>query len=528
LKSKVSTILAFSIVGFSLSMAKDKTYSPSNENFANPERGFFEQSSGKNQGIKGRELVDGRMYDGISIYRKIFRLDDYRNSALPASFLSQVNDAFKIVRESGCKLIPRFAYNYERDDDAPKNVILGHIAQLKKVLMDNGDVIAFVEVGFIGQWGEWHDSSNLLDNRETKTKLGKDNVAPGAEILDSLLAAIPKDRMVALRYNTDKRQIFKTDLPLTAAEAYNQSNRSRTGNHNDCFLAPNQDNGTYGFGAWGVGLNPAVEKEKTFLNMDNRYVPQGGETCQVSNNSGCSGALAELKRMRWDAINKDFNGDVLRSWSNGGCMEEIKTHLGYRFQLNKATIQDSARPGNSWTMSFNIVNLGWGKVYNPRAVEIVLRQVNGKAKYRFPVNADPRFWLTDSNVTVPVVAGIPKDMPEGEYKVFLNLPDPLNSLRTRREYSIRLANSNVWEDSTGFNYLDASVIIKATARVQPLSGSGFFTPWEAGVGIRDRSTKSSFSKKGLGLVTLFPTEKGLIDIKGRSQSQSIPGSKTIK
>ena len=39
----------------------------------------------------------------------------------------------------------------------------------------------------------------------------------------------------------------------------------------------------------------------------------------------------------------------------------------------------------------------------------------------------------------------------GEYKVYLNLPDPYPTIHDNPLFSIRLANENVWEEATGYN-----------------------------------------------------------------------------
>jgi hypothetical protein len=41
----------------------------------------------------------------------------------------------------------------------------------------------------------------------------------------------------------------------------------------------------------------------------------------------------------------------------------------------------------------------------------------------------------------------------GDYKLYMNLPDPYPSLHDNPAFSIRLANKDVWEESTGYNYL---------------------------------------------------------------------------
>ncbi|MDW8213931.1 MAG: DUF4874 domain-containing protein, partial [Roseiflexaceae bacterium] len=45
-------------------------------------------------------------------------------------------------------------------------------------------------------------------------------------------------------------------------------------------------------------------------------------------------------------------------------------------------------------------------------------------------------------------------------EVLLNLPDPAPTLNTRPEYGIRLANEGMWEPSTGYNRLLATVTVR--------------------------------------------------------------------
>ena len=39
------------------------------------------------------------------------------------------------------------------------------------------------------------------------------------------------------------------------------------------------------------------------------------------------------------------------------------------------------------------------------------------------------------------------------YEVYLNLPDPYSTLHDNPLFSIRLANTNMWNENTGYNYL---------------------------------------------------------------------------
>jgi len=273
------------------------SYTGTSDNFNNPDRGFYANSLATNQ---DNPLTVGYLQGvrarNISMVRRVYVISAYKNSDLPDSIFAFVSKDMEAARTAGVRLIVRFAYNWEQGGyDASANHISSHLDQLKSVLTDNSDAIAFVEAGFIGYWGEWHDSKSNLENPTDKKN-----------ILFKLLSVIPSERMVALRYVRDKKEIFGS-TPLNSDQAFNGSSSARTGAHNDCFVASNSDLNTYD---WN---DPNVrEQEKSYLNADNRYVVQGGETCQTSEFDDCPNSLKELERMRWSTINADFEANVLK------------------------------------------------------------------------------------------------------------------------------------------------------------------------------------------------------------------------
>jgi hypothetical protein len=288
-------------------------------------------------------------------------------------------------------------------------------------------------------------------------------------VLYALLDALPRKRCVVVRTPDYKRKIFADNEPLTLEEAYSGTKKSRTGAHNDCFLASETDYGTY------VGND--IEGDKDYLNQDNRFVPQGGETCNPSEYSGCENALADLARMHWSVLNKDYHRTVLNGWEDNGCMDQVKRRLGYRFRLLQAELPDSVKPGNEIALSFHLKNDGFASPYNPRNLEIVLRHQDSMQKYYLITEEDPRLWFSGDTTTVEISAGIPADMPKGSYRMFIHLADPESRLHNRPEYSIRLANESVWEDSTGYNDLLYSVIIHMDASGTLYSGDSYFAPY---------------------------------------------------
>jgi hypothetical protein len=132
--------------------------------------------------------------------------------------------------------------------------------------------------------------------------------------------------------------------------------------------------------------------------------------------------------------------------------------MGYRFVLQSGSFSSSANVGGSINVALNIQNQGYASPYNSRGLELILRNASSGAVYRVNLNSDPRRWLPGT-VNVQQTVALPANLPAGTYALLLNLPDPTSSLYGNPAYSIQLANSNVWEPSTGFNKLNANLVV---------------------------------------------------------------------
>ena len=311
----------------------------------------------------------------------------------------------------------RFAYTNETVGwppeepygDADPTQMLAHVDQLAPVLSDNSDVIAVVQAGLIGIWGEWHYSDYFTPNSD---------YAERKIILVALLDAVTVERAVQVRKPSYKQGMFNTSsgaggaLPVT--EAWSGSEIARTGHHNDCFLASTSDFGTY----------DDLEADKAYLAVETRYVPMGGETCAVSERSSCDTALEELARFHWSYLNIDYHPDVLEGFENEGCMDEIRQRLGYRLVLKSRSVSNNARPGFAFQANVVLVNEGWAAPMNSRPVRLLLRHRETAAMVGVTLPEDPRTWLpqTDSGtVSLDYEVCTPTDLPEGQYDLLLHL-----------------------------------------------------------------------------------------------------------
>lgn len=494
-------------VSFLLAQTSTVNYGPSAEDFPNPERGFYRYSETKASSYdlleastisnyRNLQMPFGANYSVHStLVFRYFVLDGFTAAPISQTYLDLMQQDFDSTRTAGAKLIVRFAYTIAPNSgscavgwncppygDAPKSRILSHIAQLEPVLKANADVIAAVQMGFIGTWGENYYTDHFGDASPNGLgHLTSQNWTDRKEILQALLDALPAERMVQVRYPQMKQKFVHgnaaptSSAAITPAQAHNGSDLARIGIHNDCLLASPADYGTY------TGYDNPVGDDTTNLKpyfaAEGKFVVVGGETCGDAdldpfNNCAASGGGAygdtELRRMHYSYLNADFNHDVNNDWT-GTCMEGIKKNLGYRLALQGGTFTDAAQPGQSVTLGFTLVNEGYAAPFNPRGVEVVLRHATSGETWFAKLSDDPRFWLGHGAThTVGAALCLPSDLPTGNYEMLLNLPDPMASIYERPEYALRLANTlpgggDVWEAATGYNQLGHQITVNGTA-----------------------------------------------------------------
>lgn len=410
----------------------------------NPERGFFLTTDCRANPVSVSQLQSYKSQYGHTVFNCLFYLREFRSSPLSASVLEQLQTQMNNMRTAGFKMILRLAYTSTDIYDAPLSVVQGHLDQLAPLFRNNVDVIATIQAGIIGQWAEMSTSANYGGANGPFTA---QDWANRKAVVDKLLAVVPSSRMVATRTPEFKMQPYGS-TPLSDSEAFNGSARARVSHYNDCFISSSNDWGTYRGTA-----------DKEFLKQDSKFLAMSGETCALAVQNDCSNALNEMSSLHWSLLHEGYNVDVINKWKSQGCFATIQARLGYRFQLQDATLSTSARAGGAIAVAFNIVNTGFAALYNERPVQLILRNVSTGAVIRLPLNADPRRWLPGSTIRVSQSVVLPSTIPAGTYAMLLALPDAASGLSTRPEYSIQLANTGIWEDSTGFNNLKANLVV---------------------------------------------------------------------
>lgn len=410
----------------------------------NPERGFFTPYKLPSPAGFSAVRITGNTLVQLNIH-----LNDYRESDIPEDFLNGLQTNFDDVREAGVKAIVRFAYNQgpypDSEPDASKAQILRHIEQVTPLLQKNTDVIAWVEAGFIGAWGEWHTSTN-----------GLDNITDKRDILNALLAAIP-NRFVQVRYPANIIELYPN--PEDAANAW-------VAHHNDCFLSSETDVGTYE----SNGVNN-IERDQAYLTELTRLTPMSGETCApFPPRSECESAVQEMALLHFSSINEAHHKRVVSSWEEGGCLQEITDRMGYRLALTSADFNEQARPGGLLNLTVNINNSGFAALMNPRPLFVVLAGRDDIPPYMVRLELDPRTWQPgDSSFTA--VIRLPSKIEEGEYDLALWLPDEAETLQLNPLYAVQFANEGVWDETIGYNILGKFAIDPSTTGSRAWFGS---------------------------------------------------------
>jgi len=113
--------------------------------------------------------------------------------------------------------------------------------------------------------------------------------------------------------------------------------------------------------------------------------------------------------------------------------------------------------------------VGYAPMYNERKAYIVLR--NATNTYIYPLHSDPRTWLPNGVVTViNDTIQLYYDLQIGTYDVCLWLPDMGETIQSDSRFAIRLANKDVWEETTGYNVL-TSITLSTTGLTSQFTDS---------------------------------------------------------
>jgi hypothetical protein len=429
-----------------------RTFQESQDVFANPERGWIVHRF--THDLWGLNSLRGSP-ERVSLVLLKVDLSAYRSHThLDSAKLNEISRALNEIRAQGLKALIRPAYAWDEllaPDPADINLMRNHVLDMKPLFHQYKDVILAVEMGLFGPWGEMHSSSH-----STRSDAFYYPVSTSALriIHAAYMEALPADRMVLLRRPYYIRELFG-DSPLSDAQAYNGSAIARTGFFNDGYLNSADDAGTFAHG-W------TRTQELAYVATMSRHSFFGGETFGTPNGTynNANNAYKESRQQHMTYLHRDYTKAVYDAW--GTAMKDNFTRqLGYRYVLRSATHSVQAPPGGALSLELAVQNVGFSSLHNPRPVELVLD--NGVQQLRTSISVDPRDWNPENGIIrFQRWFHLPANLPEGNWRVYLALPDPAADLRTDGRYAVRFGNIETW-DSRGLNLVISELSISHSA-----------------------------------------------------------------
>jgi hypothetical protein len=344
-------------------------------------------------------------------------------------------DALVAHREAGRKVIFRPRYDtsesggdlngcgvFQAED---VELMRGHVDAIAPMLAEHADVIAFVEAGYLGRWGEWnhaeHDASTapvLVDPAARRDFL--------AYVVDAYAAA-GLDRFVELR------------RPLFARELIDAEGPSAVGLYNDCFMTNEADYGTYSnFEDDNPSNFASAAEAKAWAVELTATAPFGGETCPTGDEDerwrDCAnmvGDSSEPGSLHMSYLHGGYALDARATWEAGGCYDEIRRRLGYRFEVEAVQYPPSVAVEQSAEIGVTIRNSGWSRLHNPRRAYLVLRSdaetfvvggpLQGQVELPGTIDgAEVQTW--EPGTMTELTAAIPS-LPAGTWSLGVILPD---------------------------------------------------------------------------------------------------------
>jgi hypothetical protein len=459
--------------------------------FANPETGPFWEFQNSGSTFRNPPLSDytalklpqGVRPYGVSTIYGNYWIGDFFSTDLSQKFLDQVAGDLTAAREAGFKLVLGFHYNCSWHDP-PAAQIVRHIRQLAPILAKHTDALAAMDWGMAGPCGEYGisqpnynfgDRSMVCPDACDRIRWVNDNTRA---IIRAWLDATPSDRMIL--FNADEKRMFLTyrsgvhpdpqpsgpyapgapgDTTLTPDEAFSGSDRSRIGFENQCFLTDvHPQDPTY--------KNRPVMGPTDYMAVEGRYTPQ-----LLFPDTACGyhpspeELLAEINAGHWDLVSGEtvINRIYGTGWSDSA-VQDFFRKIGYRYRLVSAQVPASATHGiGAYRVSMTLTNDNGGMLFNPRNIELILRDRSTLTTYVTAYDGDGKgnrtlFPPQGGSATWVITASL-SSIAAGTYDVILNLPDPYRSIHDNPLFSIRLANVGTWEPGTGYNVLARGVVI---------------------------------------------------------------------
>ena len=385
--------------------------------------------------------------------------------------LNCLDEMLSYIEGNGHSTVIRFSYDkyFEGKEvqEPPLEMILTHQEQLGPILSKHKNVIATLEAGMLGLWGELHGTKMC----------SKENLVA---VVDKWLEVLPESVCVSVRtplhycwWKGINRADISSDVTKPGEISY------RVGIYNDGYFGSYSDLGTYA----------NRTEEVSWLYNQAKHTLFGGELMviqETEEGKTCSSqiedeafithtsylnsvfspiAIRNLKKEIYNSKDRYYHGQTGYVY--------IRNHLGYRFVLRQVSMTSEVLLNDKMLIEATIENVGFANMVKPKKLYVVLE--GEKYNYTIPVtehtpregelivNGDPLQWDTGKN-KVWIFMNLPNGINIGDYYAYLKIAYTKADIDTGYgDYPVRFANDdeNIWNEDLGANFLGKIRVIKS-------------------------------------------------------------------
>jgi hypothetical protein len=365
--------------------------------------------------------------------------------ALSGELLAALDARLAEFSGRGVRLLLRFIYNFGPIGaaDVPIDDILTHLDQVAPIVLRHRDHVFALQAGFIGTWGEWHNSTS-----------GSDSPAARAALLERQRSLFGGHFPILVRYPADLID-YAGPAPLEGI-----------GLHDDYFASDIDDGGT-----WLPRDGSSAEELQDYAATVSRAEPFVAEFGAVYPPlQSCQALDDQARRYHLQSLALAiFPPGVPEALANQGCLLSFLHRVGTRIEIDRVTATGRAEAGATLQGAIHLRNAGFGGVRRPRLGVLVLH--TGSRIWSRVTLPAARLGLgglpsmaAEASV-VPFDVPLPDSLPSGPVTLSLVLPDPAPALRDAAGHALPLNSAAadgtpVFEPTTGWNRL-AQFMVRA-------------------------------------------------------------------
>lgn len=377
---------------------------------------------------------------------------------LDETFFKSWRETLSNCRKNGCMVGMRFRYDpngKENPEPSSFDKVLDHVQQIKgsHILDDYSDIIAFVESGFVGKWGEQHGGKYTTPEYK-------------AQLLDAMLNTVPDNIPVTVR-TPDTFAEWAGIKRSQLTDTFDNNSRAaskRVGMYDDGYMGSDSDLGTYVdrvketdwlsnvstetyFGGEFSGEIEKAQKYDTYL--PENAIPEMYKTHLSYINSNIFPLYKNYTfGSRYDVREADNS-----AYYGQNVFQFIRDHIGYRFVLRNSMLNSELEQGGKLQLRFSVENTGFANPVIHTHGSVILEKDGMYIKS--PVDLDSHFWRSCTITDCALDMKLPDSLPTGTWNVYIkeSMGGYYNEIAEMPLRSIRFANDGIWNSALGANLL---------------------------------------------------------------------------